>query len=154
MSSKEFRGKGYDTAVVGQWLLHELQHASDEHLKMYMLVWSADFVLKQLHSGDFLSGEACKQIKLVGEYFLRLYLTMAALEPGRWMVRPKLHMFHHLVANVADTPSGRSPHLDATWMDEDWLKKIARILKQTHKNTCARSSLSRYLLLLKQRLCE
>ena len=131
-----------------------LQNAADEYVKMYMLVWSADFVLKLLHSGDFLCRKACEQIKLVGEYFLRLYLTMAASEPGRWMVRPKLHMFHHIVTNVMDTQSGRSPHLDATWMDEDWLKKISKIIKSTHKDTCAKSSLSRYLLLLKQRISE
>lgn len=154
MWCKELRAKGFDTAVLGKWLLAELEKAPDWCNKIYMLVWAADFVLVALHAADFLPERVSQQVTVVGEYFVKLYVTLAHEERGRWMIRPKLHLFHHLVCFPSECRSRRSPHMDATWMDEDWVKKTARILKRTHKLTCARNTVSRYLVLLKQRLDE
>ena len=44
------------------------------------------------------------------------------------------HIFHE----ASLWPSGRNP-LDATWLDEDWIKKVKKICKRCHKLAVSRT---------------
>ena len=100
---------------------------------------------------DWLSADSANQIKIVGEAFFKVYLQAAHEQPQIWKIRPKWHLAHHLVLEAAMRPSHRNPSRDSTWMDEDFMRKVARVIKRKHKKTSALTTLQRYLMFLKQK---
>lgn len=150
---QELRAKGYDTYIILQWLREELSGGSDARFDtVSSLVWLADTWVAMMCDGeDWLSEDSAHQIKIVGETFFKVYLQAAHMQPQVWKIRPKWHVAHHLVLEAAMRPSHRNPSKDSTWMDEDWMRKVARVIKRTHKKTSPLTTLQRYLMFLKQK---
>ena len=77
---------------------------------------------------------------MVGMYTYRLFNP-----------RPKMHMFHELLLSCHGL---RNPCIAATWMGEDWLKRILTLTKKVHKNTAALDTALRWLAGLRATLEE
>ena len=154
----EVKCKGYDSYIILAWLADEfakdppssadaaLQTVLDE---MCTCVWAADSWMRMLtHAGMFLSESQQLQKTVVGSLFMTMYLSLAqrAVVEGSlmWRVRPKIHSLHHSI--LEDRPSRLNPHFAATWLDEDFIKRVMRVKKQTHKRVASEKSLRRWLL--------
>ena len=100
--------------------------------------------------------EPCEvnNVAVVGNAFLRTYISLHHDKPKQWRVRPKFHLLWHVINDVTVRKSKRNPALDSTWLDEDWIKKIQRVLKKCHKVTAPKTMLQRYLVALQHKLVE
>ena len=159
-SYPELKAKGHGTAVILQWLNAEMmvqqpvakpnayggQRTLDD---MQLCLWSADSVLRMCMLAPQFFDESHQRHKVaVGTIFMNSYLTLAgrAIQDGvrLWKIRPKLHIWHHVL--LEDRPSRQNPHFQSTWMDEDFIKRTMRITRRTHKRTAPVASLQRWLL--------
>lgn len=152
-SHPEFKAKGFDVYTVLMWLAHiwpmDVQGVDAE----YTLLYTANSFMGILALADgFLSYEQAMHVAVVGEAFLKVWIGQAHAHPDIYRVRPKLHVLHHCILEGSERPSRRNVRLDATWMDEDFMKKVSRIIRQTHRCTSPLTTLQRYLLLLKDEL--
>lgn len=143
-----YSGKGWHTGVLMSFLEDFLEQKEfDSDVKM--LLWSGNHVMKKLHTardhGLLLTGEEQEEIQTIGEYHVRLFLSLhvkyANACPYRlWHPRPKVHMMCH----IFDVRKGRNPAALSCWMDEDWVKGVARVAKKCHGKTSHRTTLQRY----------
>ena len=138
----ELRCKGYDTYVVLSWLQHELSArpatADDPELQskldlMTTAVWCMDSMMRMLaHSSMHLTESQQRQKTILGSIYMNCYMTLAqgAVADGKklWRVRPKIHLLHHCI--LEDRASRLNPHFNATWMDEDFIKRTMRVKKR------------------------
>ena len=155
MGSKELHAKGYDCYVILRWLHEtlETQPSPDPCQKVRALIFCADSFTSCLSTGDmFLSAEEATHAKVMGETFLKLYISLIHDHPTVWHLRPKVHMLWHLSCDAWLRKSRRCPLLDSCWQDEDWLKHVARLLRRCHARTAQLTLLQRYLLLLQSKL--
>ena len=126
-------------------------------LRSFQAVWSANNVVSLLQTaGIFLSPMEDEQRKTIGKYFLQLYVRLArkALDDGQrlFRVRPKFHLLLHLLEDKR--PSKQNPAHCSCWMDEDYIKKVMRVKKLTHRRTAALRCLQRWLMALPGKLQE
>lgn len=150
----ELQSKGYDTYVCLKWLKQEFTPTAGLEVE-YALLWFAEAFLQVLTCGEaFLSNEAAEHMKLCGEMYLKLWLWKVHEQPAFFKVRPKLHMVHHIIMEACYRPSHRNCNADSTWMDEDWMKKVARTIRRTHKRTTPLTGIQRYLVHFMQKLRE
>ena len=152
--NKELRAKGYDAYLILKWLSSILRNVEDPKYEVLeSLLSCADMFATMLCKGPlFFSMEEARALSIVGEGFLKLYLQCATEAPHVYKLRPKWHMVHHLVLEPLIRPSHRNPASDSTWMDEDFIKRIGRLIRRTHRRTSAFTCLQMYLILLKQKL--
>ena len=152
---QEFKGKGHDAAVIVSWLFDELGGKvglpAGCDLVATCVELAHHFMSGICGGDDFLDAERQHYIQACGHAFQVVYLTLAGQNSNVWRIRPKFHLLSHLIAE-GGRPSSRNPKENGTWMDEDWVKKISRILRRTHKKTSPQTVLQRYLLLLAQKL--
>lgn len=126
---------------------------SDELQREFTLLWLANSFMTVLNdAGSFLTMEESEHVRVTGELFLKTWIAQAHAHPALYRVRPKFHILHHCLLEAASRSSRRNVREDSTWMDEDFMKKVARILKKTHRRTTARTSLQRYLVFLRGEL--
>lgn len=151
----EIRCKGYDSYVTSRWLVKDIlpNNVGSIDDTLATALWSADSVLSLLMGGErFLDSEEISHKQTVGKVFIRSYMhlaTTALSEQKRlFRVRPKFHLFHHLIMD------GRSlnPHYASTWLDEDAIKRWMGIKKKVHKRRATESSIKRWILGLKLKL--
>ena len=149
----ELKGKGYDVYTVLVWLEVIWPMEAEGLDAEYTLLYTAGSFMGVLALGDgFLSHEQSMHVAIVGEAFLRVWVGQAHLYPDVYRVRPKFHVLHHCVLEASQRPSRRNVRQDSTWMDEDFMKKIGKIIRQTHRCTSPLTTLQRYLVLLKDEL--
>lgn len=162
----ELKSKGYDTYVLLSWLVEEISirpPAGRNDVEQQTLddlcacLWSADAWMRScMTASTFLSDYQQRHKKVMGELFVRLYLSLAirALDEGKqlWRIRPKFHLFHHLV--IEDRPSRQNPHATSTWLDEEWIKRTMRVKKKTHQRVATEKCLKRWLLGLPTKLVQ
>lgn len=156
VTAKELHAKGYDSYIILEWLSSELEQCADDSFTlMATMVWCAQSFARLLNAGPaFFCDEMAAQVRILGESFCKLYVQHVHLEPKVWKIRPKFHLVVHLALDAQLRKSRRNPAQDSTWGDEDWIKKIARMVRKTHRKTTAKRGLQRYLLLLKQKFVE
>ena len=144
----EFRGSGSDAHVVGVWLEDVLVPFAEQYGDLCSLLWCSNRLVRVLYSADrFLNENERNTVKVLGQAFCQLYLNKAAEAVQNhaflYRVRPKMHMYLH-------TCEGTHGHLNhrfyATWMDEDWLKKVARTMRLTSVKTSQQRTMERWLL--------
>jgi len=116
--------KACQVGVVHKWLAHLAETGLIADSLIATAVWSSHMFLDTVVGGsNFLTQEAASRAHAYGMLYLLSYvrLSTTALEARqlRWFIRPKFHMFHHIVLGVQHRASKRNPHLDAVWMDED-----------------------------------
>ena len=143
----ELRSSGSDTHIVSIWLEDILQPFQLQYPDFMTLLWSSNRCLKLLYKAHwFLSDSEKNSVEMLGRIFASTYLRLASnsLHNNQlmWRVRPKFHMFIHLTSwsrriNCA---------MYSCWMDEDWLKKVAHVMKLTATTSAQRRVLQRWLL--------
>lgn len=114
--TKELRAKGYDCAELGMWLCRAGRLSRLRQSCVQFGVGSK-FFLTVLHSKDLLSRQEASQTRVVGQFWLKFWLTFANREPGRWRLRPKFHLLFHFVCSADDGKSLRSPICDGWNVD-------------------------------------
>ena len=151
-SYPELMSKGYDTYVVLEWL-QTLCEANGHLLprELCTAVWCATHVMSMLHNADKqLTVEQQRNKEFFGQLFMKSYRIMAQnmlqdREP-LFRMRPKFHILGHVFRS--SPPSRTNPANYSTWMDEDSLKKLMRVLKMTSCQTAEQRLLERWLLAL------
>jgi hypothetical protein len=150
----EVHCKGSQTIILHKWLAHlaedDFGNLPGMELAAQMVRDSDRFLQLSMQSDQpFLSPEASQEAFSSGIRFLASYIEAnrrsALIGKLRYFVRPKLHMLQHLVL-MCRRQSRRSAHLDSTWMDEDFIGKIMRLLRHLHPRTADFRVLQRYLL--------
>ena len=144
----EFKGSGSDAHVVGVWLGDLLAPYSDSYRDICSLFWCSNRLVRVLYSADrFLVENERNTVKVLGRMFVQLYLNQAAQAVQNhvfaYRVRPKLHLFLHLSESIH---SYLNPRFYATWLDEDWLKKISRTMRLTSTKTSQFRTMERWLM--------
>lgn len=155
--AEELKAKGFDAYVILLWLEEETARPDlpADFAELRAMVWLANSAMKVLCSDSpWLSAEEQNHVSVVGGAFLRLFVAQCHKDVNCWRLGPKFHLLWHIFHEASLRPSGRSPALDATWMDEDWIKKVQKICKRCHKLTVSRTMLQRYLIGLHQKLQE
>ena len=155
--AKELHAKGYDSFVILQWLRWELETTPPPAScrKMCSGVWCADTFMTILCGAEpFLSDAEVQNVQTVGNAFLTGFLSLHTDKPHVWRIRPKYHLLWHVVNDATLRAAKRNTSLDSTWLDEDWIKKIQRILKKCHKVTAPKTLLQRYLVALRSKLSD
>ena len=154
VAAKELRSKGYDSFIILKWLASELadcQLPAFEHISA--VIWGADKFASLLCSSPWFMTEAtAQQIRVVGEAFCKLYLQGVHERPLVFKVRPKWHLVLHVCNDAHQRRSHRNPNTDSTWLEEDFMKKVSRVIKRTHKRTSACTALQRYAIAVRQKL--
>lgn len=152
----ELQSSGSDTHVVCVWLEHLLlpySNASPEMGDYCTLLWACNRCLRVLYAGDwFLDVQEKQTVKVLGEIFLQTFVRLAWQAVNShslyFRVRPKLHLFMHIVEH----PRNVNASYYSTWMDEDYLRKVAKTLGLTNVKTAQVRFLQRWLLTIPENL--
>ena len=155
--AEELHAKGYDSFVILQWLRCELDTTPPPQScrKLSSCVWCADTFMTILCGAEpFLADDEVQNVQTVGNAFLKVFLSLHNDQPHVWRIRPKFHLLWHVVNDPALRPAKRNSSLDSTWLDEDWIKKIQRVLRKCHKVTAPKTLLQRYLVALRSKLTD
>ena len=136
---------GYDTFVVMQWLLHEMeQHQQlDLPLGLRLALFSANHVISiWSNGGTSLSNTELANCERAGKLFARCYMLLAsqsvARKRFRFRMRPKFHLFMRMCV-------GKNL-VHVTWMDEDSLKRLMATLGLTDVRSAEKRLLQRWLM--------
>jgi hypothetical protein len=106
------------------------------------------------HGEIFIEAPVAQEIHSMGMTVLKSYKQLhdAASAEFLYKLRPKLHAMWHFVqlympcqGAVFVENVGRS---GATWMEEDFMGRVAKLAGKTHRSSFALRTLQRYLLLL------
>jgi hypothetical protein len=149
--------KAAQVGVVHKWLAHLASSNFIADDMVATAVWASNELLETVVGGpNFLTTAAASWAHTCGMLYLFSYVRLAtvALEARktRWFVRPKFHMSHHIILSLNSRRSKRNPHLDAVWMDEDFVGKMMRLLRLIHPMRRSLRTLQRYLVGLNERL--
>ena len=149
----ELRSSGFDTYVVLRWILQDLipKFANNLPRDLCAAIWSADHCLSiMMNGGHNLTIAEQRNKEVFGDVFMRAYVRLAVTciqnRQRIFRLRPKLHIWHHILK--CSPPSRTNPHKYATWMDEDSLKKLMRVHRVTDKRTAQERLLQRFILAL------
>lgn len=162
-NAKEFphvNGKGADVRLVVLWL-HSFLSGSAGFQGLACVkhqVWFADleacvhnfaaFVHGISTCGVLLTNQEAANLKLWGEGFVGLYLGLAswacAVKSCLFKVRPKLHLFCHLVQRIRKL----NPKMVTCMADESFMGVAGKIARGTHRNGLPLRTLQRYMQVL------
>ena len=143
-----WKWKWQPCCTVAVWLESALNAHSDQYPDLCTLLWSGNRMMKVLYNaGRFLDAQERETVRVLGRLFCQLYLNKASeaikSHIPMWKVRPKLHLLVH----VCKSRSGfLNASCYATWMDEDWLKKVSRTMRLTSVKTAQVRVMERWLL--------
>lgn len=117
--------------------------------EMCTYLWAADSWVGMLaHADMFFTEEEQLHKEMVGSIFLSMYISLAGrslnLRERYWRTRPKFHLLDHCIHERRN--SRLNPDVNSTCMDEDWVKRVMRTKKGTHKRTASEQSLRRWIL--------
>ena len=144
-------GKAWHVEVLFSFL-KQFMEPLDVDRDMKMLLWSGDHFTRILHmekkrNGPVLDTVLANEVQVVGNFYLRTHLALNR-KYCNWgsyrlfHVRPKLHMLFHVLDSCN---TGKNPCSDACWMEEDWIRRVAKLARMTHIKTAERSTLQRYV---------
>ena len=146
----ELQSSGSDVHVVCAWLEDLLtQHALEEYQDLTVLLWSGNHAMRILYAaGMFLTSDEQNSVRFLGDVYINTLLRLAsgAINSAEymWKIKPKVHALSHLL----DSPRAINPKSYATWLDEDFLKKMSKTLRLTNVKTAQTRVLERWLLYL------
>lgn len=150
----ELACSGYDSYVVGKWLQHLLQPHSATYGDILSVLWSSNKAISTMYASDswFLTQSEKETVRSTGEIFTKLYMKLAgqAIQQHQllWRVIPKMHLLSHIFRFHRGVNCARF----STWMDEDFLKKISKVLALTSEKTAQKRLLERWLLSLHEHM--
>ncbi len=149
----ELLASGSDTHIVLAWLEVTLTPHANVYGDICTLIFALNRSMRLLYSaGMFLSEQERETVRLLGDLFARTYLGLAWNSVQNndllWRCRPKLHIFIEMMLRRRVI----NPAVYATWLDEDWLKKISKPLQLTAAKTAQRRILERWMLGIPEQL--
>lgn len=134
---KELHAKGYDAYIILQWLRWELEtNAPPESCaKLMTCIWCADTFMNVLCGAQpFMSDVEIDNVQTEGNAFLKTFISLHHDQPKVWRLRPKFHLLWHVINDPALREASRNTSLDSTWLDEDWIKKVQKIMEKMPQN--------------------
>lgn len=145
-------GKAWQAGVILEYLasLFETNDVPQIANEVKCTVWACNNLIGLLHSaraqGLFLQPEEIRQGQVVGNYFLRTFVSLnrqyiRVCPFVLFHCRPKLHLVAHMVSALYNE---RNPVVDCLWMDENWIGQIMYLAKKTHRRRTHASTLFRY----------
>lgn len=148
-----FSSSGYDAFVAMRWLEALLAPYTDVYKEICTLIWCANQAISLLYSADrYLSQTERDNLDVLGSTFLSTYMFLAknAIDELKflWRVRPK----HHMMSHIFRSHRCINQSYYSTWMDEDFLKKIGKVLGLTAVQTAQRRILERWCLSIPKNL--
>ena len=151
----EFKGSGSDCHIVSIWLEHVLQPFQHIFGDFLTMLWSANRCLRLLYDADWFLNDAEKRtVEILSKVFATTYLRMASTSLQNnellFRVRPKFHMWWHLTMWSRNVNVSRY----SCWMDEDWLRKISKVMGLTAVKTSQKRVLQRWLMAVPQNLAK
>ena len=144
----ELASSGSDCHVVCAWLQDLLvTHAVESYRPMATLLWCGNRMNQVLYASDwFLTNDERESVRTLGDMFLNQYFQLASNairnREYMWKVLPKAHILDH----CANSPRKVNISRYSTWMDEDFLKKISKVVGLTSTKTAQKRVLQRWLL--------
>ena len=149
----ELCGSGYDSFVVGAWLEEILQPHAERWPEITSMLWASNQAVSLMYAGNFfLTPGEKSSLETLGVFFLKLYVRMASKAVSErkllFRVRPKFHMLAHCFTS----PRFANPAAFSTWMDEDYLKKMGKVLNMVNYKTAPQRVLQRWALSLPEHL--
>ena len=147
-SYPEFQGSGTDCHIVASWLESVLEEHHARYGDFCALLWSGNRAMRLLYESPnwFLGADEKRTFAVLGRIFQHTFMRLATEALGRhemlFKIRPKFHMMTHVI----DSPRSINHSRYATWMDEDWFKKISATMKLTSVKTAQGRVLERWLL--------
>ena len=127
------------------------EHGSEDAATRAYCAWClAEFQFLQETSGPWLSVDVSERMYYAGRTFLLYYQQLAGnarkrfAETGRrqYKILPKFHSFLHQVLDLKSTR--RNLRYDHLYMDEDFMKQVAKIASFTHPRTLDKVTMYRY----------
>ena len=159
----EVRCQAADAGTILSWL-HWLLAESETEVPGYLAagataVWAAHWWMSIImHGGLFLTERETRDVILLGDMFLNVYLQEASVSAGKgerlWRLRPKFHLIQECQVSLKRSISKRNPFFGMTWMDEDSLRKFMMIKSHTHKLMAEHRLIERLLEALLPKLKE
>ncbi|CAE7810921.1 unnamed protein product [Symbiodinium sp. CCMP2456] len=150
LSYPELKSSGYDTYVVLEWIQDLCsRHSAVLPADICTATWCASHIMSMLHkAGRYLTVDEQRNKEYFGQLFLRSYVSLAhhCLQHHEQLfrLRPKFHMLCHIFRS--SLPSRTNPTQYSTWIDEDGLKRLMKVLRMTDARTAPKRLLERYLL--------
>ncbi len=149
----ELIASGSDTHIVLAWLETTLAPHANVFGDICTLIYALNRSMRLLYSaGMFLSEQERETVRTLGDLFARTYLCLALNSVQNhelmWRCRPKMHLFIEMMLCRRVI----NPAFYATWLDEDWLKKISKPLRLTAAKTAQRRILERWMLGIPEQL--
>jgi hypothetical protein len=151
-----FNGKAHNTRVVTAFLADLLcsQRADSLHARLVtMCIWAlAAFYAAMDAAGDLLSDQEVEDLQSPALEFMATYSALArrSLDQGicAWQVVPKYHNTSHLIDDIRSLKI--NPKAYWCMCDEDFVGRISRIARVSHRTTLTRRALQRYIITLDQ----
>ena len=145
----ELTCSGYDNYTICLWLQHTLEDHSGRYPEFSTLLWALNNAMSVLYgAGRFLTPDEKERVHVLGSTFLRSNMQCAsrAVQENKFLFRvtPKLHALQHVLQTRRTCNLAKF----ATWMDEDFLRRMARVLEITSSLTSQKRTLQRWLLQL------
>lgn len=146
-------GSGYDNYVVCRWLQNVLEPHADKYPEFCTLLCALNGSMHVLYNANwFLTDTERFQVKTMGGLFIRMFLQLAteAVDSQRFLfrIRPKFHLMQHILFCRRKINCAKY----STWMDEDFLRKVARTMKLTPGVTTQERTLQRWLMAIPESL--
>lgn len=152
--------KGALTTNLMQWLVDLLGKVPADAQGLLMKCRQASYRMNSMfsilyRSGAFLSEHEATFVSQQGLEFLACYSGLAAAlfrDGKQWMfpLYPKLHMFHHLMLDIANQARSAkvalSPMLWACQIDEDVVGRSSRLSRRVNIRLVSQRALDRYLV--------
>ena len=144
----ELMTSGHDTAVVLEWLQETLQPYVHIYGDFLTLLWTSNWCFRLFYGTKewFLTDAQRQTVRVLGRVFLQVYVGLArtAIQNKEllWRFRPKSHLVDHCF----ELRRAVNPSRYSTWMDEDVLKKLGKVLSMTASKTAQVGVLQRYLM--------
>ncbi len=148
-----FASSGYDAFVVMKWLEALISPYTDVYKEIATLIWCSNQAISLMYSAErFLTPTEKENLEVLGSTFLSTYMFLAknAIDELKflWRVRPK----HHMMSHVFTSQRWINQSFYSTWMDEDFLKKIGKVLGLTSVRTAQKRILQRWCLSIPKNL--
>lgn len=149
----ELCSSGYDSFVLGSWLQHVLEQHQHRYPELYSMLWTSNRAVSLVYSaGRFLTPSEKATLETLGDCFTHVYMKMAneAVREHKLLfrVRPKFHLLCHIFRSTRWV----NPAFYATWLEEDALKKFAKVLGLVALQTAPKRLLQRWMLSLPENL--
>ena len=155
----ELHGKGADATAIHKWLVALVaDNRVRDPLHARLIQHSDIFLTTVMGCGWQMSPQQAIVAQQSGMAYLTAYI--AAADHARqqkkrlFWLRPKFHAFTHAVLSC-HRPSRRSVHMDACWMDEDFVGKLMDVMATaSNYSTSSQKVCERWLVGLPDRMAH